>query len=584
NGGNIKNCSFSGKLTGAGVTGGIAGLNGSRAGILQCSSEGEVSGIHMVGGIAGENTGVISDCTNGADVNAAEDWLELEERKEKERNLAGMVDTVQEKMDRGSDFGGICGYSSGIIAGCRNSATVGYQHAGRNVGGIVGRQSGKVILSVNDGKVYGKQDVGGIAGQFEPYTVYEDVEELDQKVGELHDLMAQMIDDMEAMGDDLHGDFQGLNRESREAGDTADVLMDEMRDVIKKNVDIVNQLAQRIDYAMNHIAVVKDHLNKALGSADRMLGDLDQVKTDLDLPGQMSGEAYDAARDRRLVIQSSAGGILTADNPSPSEGARVVFTMTAEQGYRLAKLLRTPYGKETLDETEKVQDNKYIIDSMPAENQTVTALFEYVGGEYIVESNAGGKAVLTPDQTQLTIMPAAGYAAESVRIDGGGNVLSEGADTVSLSREECGHPRRIFVQFRKTEEPQPVIFDENVARVSAVSGVGGTVSCDQPVIKAGETIRITVADDPHYVLSSLTVGESDNLADPAGNHVIEYTPEELPGGDVEICAQFRPVTVITVSGQIGGRAYYAADGQDVIITVSEDTGYQLEELHLTTAD
>ena len=42
------------------------------------------------------------------------------------------------------DSGGIAGLSTGIIQYCTNKGSVGYEHVGYNVGGIVGRQSGYV--------------------------------------------------------------------------------------------------------------------------------------------------------------------------------------------------------------------------------------------------------------------------------------------------------------------------------------------------------------------------------------------------------------------------------------------------------
>lgn len=47
---------------------------------------------------------------------------------------------------------------------------MGYPHTGYNVGGIAGRQSGRVLGCTNAGEVTARKDVGGIVGQVEPYT------------------------------------------------------------------------------------------------------------------------------------------------------------------------------------------------------------------------------------------------------------------------------------------------------------------------------------------------------------------------------------------------------------------------------
>lgn len=67
-----------------------------------------------------------------------------------------------------SDTGGIVGYSAGIILGCSNTGTIGYPHIGYNLGGIVGRNCGYVAACENKGGIFGRKDVGGIAGQIEP--------------------------------------------------------------------------------------------------------------------------------------------------------------------------------------------------------------------------------------------------------------------------------------------------------------------------------------------------------------------------------------------------------------------------------
>ena len=71
------------------------------------------------------------------------------------------------------DSGGIAGLSTGIIQLCTNNGSIGYEHVGYNAGGIVGRQSGYVYSCENKGLVCGRKDVGGIAGQTEPYVAID---------------------------------------------------------------------------------------------------------------------------------------------------------------------------------------------------------------------------------------------------------------------------------------------------------------------------------------------------------------------------------------------------------------------------
>ena len=68
------------------------------------------------------------------------------------------------------DLGGIAGLNTSVIKYCDNYGDVGYPHTGYNVGGIAGRQSGRILGCTNAAEVTARKDVGGIVGQVEPYT------------------------------------------------------------------------------------------------------------------------------------------------------------------------------------------------------------------------------------------------------------------------------------------------------------------------------------------------------------------------------------------------------------------------------
>jgi len=168
NAGKIENCSFSGSVTGGDQIGGLVGTN-TVTGIIENSrAQGEVAGAHFVGGICGENQGVIRGCTNNAKVNttAKQNDIDLTQI-----TMDSLLNT--ETISTVTDIGGIAGSSSGVIRNCANWADVGYQQIGYNIGGIVGSQSGYVSGCSNYGRVFGRKEVGGIAGQMEPATLIE---------------------------------------------------------------------------------------------------------------------------------------------------------------------------------------------------------------------------------------------------------------------------------------------------------------------------------------------------------------------------------------------------------------------------
>ncbi len=174
NHGTIMNCTFTGSVEGKQHTGGIAGINGAEGVIENCRVSGTIISENMTGGIAGYNIGKILKCKNDADVNNVhmETQLSIEDL-----NLDISMDVSrlenQEYVTSVTDAGGIAGYSIGIIEGCTNAGTIGYPHMGYNTGGIAGRSSGYIAGCANSGEILGRKDIGGIAGQMEPYIHVE---------------------------------------------------------------------------------------------------------------------------------------------------------------------------------------------------------------------------------------------------------------------------------------------------------------------------------------------------------------------------------------------------------------------------
>lgn len=165
--GTIVDCSASGSVTGDTDIGGITGINEETGSVERCVTRVSVTGFLHTGGIVGRNEGAISSCTNNGDVNITQQDSKLEVDSldglamiANERNVSAINDV--------SDTGGIVGRSKGTITGCINNGQVGYNHVGYNSGGIVGIQDGIISGCRNYGTIYGRKDIGGIVGQFEP--------------------------------------------------------------------------------------------------------------------------------------------------------------------------------------------------------------------------------------------------------------------------------------------------------------------------------------------------------------------------------------------------------------------------------
>lgn len=188
--GEVKNCTFTGTVSGTQNVGGIVGSNGYTGEVANCRVNGEILGESMTGGIAGYNQGSLLKCKNDADVNhvSVDSQISIDNI---DLDIALDVKqwSTENILDVASDTGGIAGYSTGIIQGCSNAGTVGYPHIGYNLGGIAGRSCGYVTECTNDGEIFGRKDVGGIVGQMEPYILVELSESgISQIQGELNAL------------------------------------------------------------------------------------------------------------------------------------------------------------------------------------------------------------------------------------------------------------------------------------------------------------------------------------------------------------------------------------------------------------
>ena len=173
NKGLIENCEFEGNIKASKAVGGIAGLN-DKTGIINTSkNRGTVIAKEYSGGIAGKNNGVIHWCENFGIIN-------------------------NEPQESAKNIGGICGFSDGAVMESYNHSTIGYKNTGTNVGGIMGSQSGYAAECINYGTVYGKHEVGGIVGHFEPYiNINFTADDIQKRINETSDKIKDNINEIQ---------------------------------------------------------------------------------------------------------------------------------------------------------------------------------------------------------------------------------------------------------------------------------------------------------------------------------------------------------------------------------------------------
>ncbi len=270
NAGTIRNCVSMGSINGQKSVGGIAGMNQKSGNIMSCQNEAEVDGKKFVGGIAGMNKGMISKCTNSGNINTNQKVLKTMDGEGSISISVPNAMTGVNSDDRANGTGGIAGNSSGEISRCKNMAVIGHEHLGYETGGIVGRQNGSVYHCSNEGNVYGRKDVGGITGYFEPFedTSYDtdtsqelsdQIEELSDLVERLGDLGGQAGDRMSDNMEILKSQMRGLKDSLKGHMDNLDNLTNDNKGHISNQMDAVKNSIEAIGFDIS-LDQLDDHI------------------------------------------------------------------------------------------------------------------------------------------------------------------------------------------------------------------------------------------------------------------------------------------------------------------------------------
>lgn len=290
NRGLISNCSFQGTVRGAKLVGGLVGVNESSGQLIACTFTGGASGEHYVGGIAGQNLGSLIQCRNRGSVNTLEvkSTLSLDTLDLEDINSAN-------NLPASTDIGGIAGFSSGILQSCRNEGAVGYEHTGYNVGGIVGRQSGYLAGCTNTGSVYGRKDVGGIAGQMEPELLVkygeDSLQRLWKELDTLQSMTGRLLNDTDQASDALTSSLSSLTDRAKTAKDRTSDLADGLSNWASDNIDSVQDVSARVSWALDQLAPVLDTGGDAAKDLERAMDELEQAMESGELLSQLGQDA-----------------------------------------------------------------------------------------------------------------------------------------------------------------------------------------------------------------------------------------------------------------------------------------------------
>lgn len=224
NQGKVSNINVDSKVLANSDVGMVVGYNASGASIIDCQSYGDIYGKHYVGGIVGVNYGLVKNCFNRARVNdyVLDDNVDIN---------AISLDTLKSSENVASitDIGGVVGSNFGSVKTCVNYSIVGYEHVGYNIGGVCGSHSGYIESCVNYGEVYGRKEVGGIVGQFEPcmeLDFNEDyLQRMQRQIKSVSSSVDASINEVKNINDNNSNGLKDISNSLKEANDAIDVLL-----------------------------------------------------------------------------------------------------------------------------------------------------------------------------------------------------------------------------------------------------------------------------------------------------------------------------------------------------------------------
>ncbi len=318
----IRNCSFRGSLSGKTSTGGICGINESTGLISNCSNAAHMSGYYYTGGIAGKNYGIIQSCSNTGNVNDSDEWITQDDAMQVDWLETDLTDV---RITSGVDTGGIAGYSKGSIIRCENDGTIGYAHAGYNIGGIAGRQSGVLSFSTNRGDIYGRKDIGGIVGQTEPYVESDGSRNLPEAVDLLHDLIDQTLTDVQNNAQTISTDMSRLTNLADGARESGYALGDTLSDYLESNTQTLNLAIDRMDYVSDSLPDIMDQMEIVITRLTYASNNLASLAADIDLQNRISSSDKAQIEAQRTTMNDA----LTEASASNTEIQTVLTAMEA---------------------------------------------------------------------------------------------------------------------------------------------------------------------------------------------------------------------------------------------------------------
>ncbi len=262
-------------------TGGIAALN--RGTIRNCSFSGSVTGNTATGGIAGLNEGTILSCTNSASIDyRARKNVKLKVgsliASIKENGVTAIIEAVTKgSVDVSDDCsGGIAGFNKGAVVSSVNVGSVGNRFLNEkrrnyNVGGIAGRNEGSLYLCSNSGSVCGYGNVGGVVGISTPHFQKGTSGNL---LGDAQEDVNSIIDLVETISYNLDDGTAGIT-------DAVSGIAGSLGNAMTSVSQLEREITGFANGKIGEVNEVKDYANTIVHGVKGMTGEISGVGDDI---------------------------------------------------------------------------------------------------------------------------------------------------------------------------------------------------------------------------------------------------------------------------------------------------------------
>ena len=270
-----------------------------------------------------------------------------------------------------------------------------------------------------------------------------------------------------------------------------------------------------------------------------------------------------------VAIASTTNGAITINPSQHAKGATVSLSVVPANGYELDKLTVKDAAGGIVD----VNENKF---TMPGSNVTVEASFKKAGFKVNIGTVANGKVAADVSSAEmgktvmLTLTPNVGYELDTLRVkDASGNTLTvnDGKFTMPASSVT------VTATFKITKY-----------LVEIATPVNGAVSVNPEKYAKGETVSLDIEPATGYELDKLTVKNVST----GKNVTVTNNKFSMPASKVTVTATFKLSTYgITVTkptnGTVKADASKAKMGDEVTLTITPKSGYELEKLTVKDA-